>query len=311
MPEGQCRLCGVDSIIKFSHILPAFAYRWLRETSGNGYMRSTASPNQRMQDGLKRYWLCASCEGILSESETRFANDMFYPYTKGASSRIVYGDWMLRFCISVSWRVLKLHRVEGQLKGYDSEAIERIDKALEVWKDCLLHRRADPASFQQHMLPLGPIVFASELRNLPTNINRYMMRTIDMDLVKSPTTNFVYSKLGRFMILGFIREDQPSHWQGTKIHIKNGVVEPSNYVLPDKFLKYISSRAIYITEQQNRLSDRQRKKIDSAFQSSKERLANSDQLLAMQSDMKMFGEASFKENLISEELREGTDDKNQ
>ena len=311
MPEGQCQLCGVDSILKLRHILPAFAYRWLRETSGNGHMRSASSPNQRVQDGLKRYWLCASCEGVLSESETRFASDMFYPYTEGASSRIVYGEWMLRFCVSVSWRVLKFHREESALRDYDSEAVERIDKALDVWKDFLLHRQPTPASYQQHMLPLGPIESASKPGNLPTNINRYMMRTIDMDLVKSPTTNFVYSKLGRFLILGFIREDHPNRWQGTKINVKTGVVEPRNYSLPNQFLQYINSRAHHIAKQQTQLSERQRQKIDKAFQSNKGRLANSDQLLAMQSDIRMFGEAAFKDSRSSEPTHEEHNEKDQ
>jgi len=202
---------------------------------------------------------------------------------------------MLRFCVSVSWRVLRLHREEAPLKGYDSQSIERIDKALDIWKDFLLRRRSDPDSFQQHILPLGPIVSVSKSGSLPTNINRYMMRTIDIDLVRSPEKNFVYSKLGPFIILGFIREEHPSQWKGSKVHVKKGVVEPRNYVLPSQFLKYINSRAYYISQQQHQISDRQREKINSSFESNKERLANSDQLLAMQADLMMFGESAIKE----------------
>ncbi len=311
MPKGQCLLCAAESDLQLSHVLPAFVFRWMRESSGNGYIRNSSSLNKRVQDGLKRRWLCASCEAVLSESETRFASDLFYPYTEGKSSRIVYGDWMLRFCVSVSWRVLKLHREEAPLTGYDPEAIERIDKALNVWKDFLLRRRPHPATFQQHLLPLGPIESASEPGNLATNINRYVMRTTDMDLVRSPKTNFVYSKLGRFIILGFIREDHLNRWQGTKINVKTGVVEPRNYELPNQFLKYINSRARHITEQQSQLSERQRKKIDKAFQSNKERLVNSDQFLAMQSDMKMFGEAAFKDSFSLGPTHKAQDDKDQ
>lgn len=294
MPRDQCRLCGAESLLQLSHIVPAFVFRWLRESSGNGHLRNSSSPNMRVQDGLKRYWLCASCEDLFSKTETRFATDLFYPYLEGKSSRIVYGDWLLHFCVSVSWRVLRLHREESPLKGYDSQALQRIDEALDVWKTFLLLRRSDLDSFQQHILPMDLISSVSKPDKLPTNINRYMMRTIDMDLVRSPQKNFVYTKLGRFIILGFIREGHPNQWKGTKIHVNKGVIGPRNYVLPLQFLKYTNSRATYISAQQSQISDRQRKKIDTAFEYNKERLANSDQLLAMQADLMMFGEAAFK-----------------
>ena len=57
-PPGQCRLCGAVSELQESHVLPAFIYRWLRDTSANGHMRSGEMPNKRIQDGHKRYWLC-------------------------------------------------------------------------------------------------------------------------------------------------------------------------------------------------------------------------------------------------------------
>ena len=293
MPNGKCRLCGVESTLQLSHIFPAFITRWLRESSGNGHMRNSSSPNKRVQDGLKRYWLCKSCEGLLGRSETDFATQLFYPYTKCESARIIYGEWLLRFCVSVSWRVLQLNKEEAPLTGYEPEALERIDKALNVWKDFLLGQRPHPGSFQQHLLPLGPIESASEPGDLPTNINRYLMRTIDMDLVRGRTTNFVYSKLGRFIILGFIREDHPNRWQGTKISVKTGRVEPSDYILPQQFLEYLNSRAHHMAEQQSKVTLRQRKKIDEAFQANSERLMSSDQFVAIQSDMWMFGDAAF------------------
>ena len=106
MPKGQCRLCDAESDLHLSHIVPAFAYRWLRESSGNGHLRSGSSPNQRVQDGPKRYWLCTICEGMLSRSETSFATKLFFPYTDDEATLFIYGEWLLQFCVSVSWRVL-------------------------------------------------------------------------------------------------------------------------------------------------------------------------------------------------------------
>ena len=57
MPKGTCRLCDTESELQLSHILPAFAIRWLRESSGTGHVRGTAAPNLRVQDGEKRHLL--------------------------------------------------------------------------------------------------------------------------------------------------------------------------------------------------------------------------------------------------------------
>ena len=105
MPFDRCRLCQTDSDLQLSHILPAFTYRWLRESSGNGHIRNTIEPNKRVQDGLKRYWLCASCEELFSRDETAFANQLFYPYLSESGKAFPYSSWLLRFCTSVSRRL--------------------------------------------------------------------------------------------------------------------------------------------------------------------------------------------------------------
>jgi hypothetical protein len=48
-----------------------------------------------------------------------------------------------------------------------------------------------------------------------------------------------------------------------------------------------------MTEQQSKVTLRQRKKIDQAFQSNIERFIGSDQCVAMQNDVRMFGDAAF------------------
>jgi hypothetical protein len=59
VPKGRCRLCGVESELQLSHVLPAFEIRWLRESSGSGHIRTAMSPNLRVQDG-KNITGCAS-----------------------------------------------------------------------------------------------------------------------------------------------------------------------------------------------------------------------------------------------------------
>lgn len=302
MPKGQCRLCDAESDLHLSHIVPAFAYRWLRESSGNGHLRSGSSPNQRVQDGPKRYWLCTICEGLLSRSETSFATKLFFPYTDDEATLFIYGEWLLQFCVSVSWRVLQFHKEEGSLKNYEPDAVARIAKAEATWKAFLLGQEPNPGPFQQHIFPLDAIESISTgTRDLSPNINRYLMCTIDVDLCRGETTNFVYSKIGRFVILGFIREDRPSHWQGTKVHVKTGRIEPRNYVLPRQFFEFINTKARRQAELLAGVSTRQHEKIDQAYRANIDKFVGSDEFVAMQNDVRLFGDAAFTRDHSSED----------
>ena len=185
MPQGQCRLCGVESSLQLSHVLPAFVFRWLRESSGGGHLRLGLSPNQRVQDGVKRYWLCASCEGLFSRSETEFATKLFYPNTGGESAQFIYGEWLLRFCVSVSWRVLQIQKEETSLKGYEPDAIARIAEADATWKAFLLGQRPHPGPFEQHLVPFNGLasISSTTIGDISPNLNRYLMRMVDLGKV--------------------------------------------------------------------------------------------------------------------------------
>lgn len=302
MPQGQCRLCGVESELQLSHILPAFVFRWLRESSGNGYLRFGSSPNLRVQDGLKRHWLCVSCEGLLGRSETDFSAKLFYPFTSDGSNRIIYGEWLLHFCVSVSWRVLQFFKDETSLKGYEPDAVSRIAEADATWKAFLLSQRPHPGIFEQHLLPFDAMEsISSRSGDLSPNLNRYLMRSVGMDLARGEKINFIYSKLGRFVIVGFIREDRISRWQGSKVHVKNGRIEPCRYTLPREFFEYLNSRARRETELFSEISPRQLEKIDRSFRANADKFVGSDAYVAMQNDLRMFGDAAFAPDYTLEE----------
>src|SRR6266702_5055755 len=115
---GICRLCGKQAELQFSHVIPAFFFRWQRDTSGSGFLRMGTEPNKRVQDGIKRHWLCLDCEGRLSRLEMLFATRIFHPYSSGISARFRYGPWLLKFGISVTWRILRLYQEENYLTQY-------------------------------------------------------------------------------------------------------------------------------------------------------------------------------------------------
>jgi hypothetical protein len=78
-----CSFCREVAPLRDSHVLPAFAYRWLRRRSGTGHIRHTDNPNRRVQDGPKLKWLCDDCEGLFGKFETAFATNVFHPWQEG------------------------------------------------------------------------------------------------------------------------------------------------------------------------------------------------------------------------------------
>jgi hypothetical protein len=294
MPVGRCRLCHVDGELQQSHILPAFLFRWVRETSANGYLRFGATPNLRVQDGLKRHWLCAGCEGVFSRSETAFAEKLFYPYVNG-NYTILYEEWLLRFCVSVSWRVLTFYKEETQFaKNHGPEALQRIAEAESTWRMFLLDKREHPGRFHQYILPFEAIgSISNPSMDLSSNLNRYLMRTIDTDLCRSQTSNFVYCKLPRFAILGVIHEERQNQWQGTKVRLKRGLIEPQRYTLPAVFFEYLNGKSRREVELLRSISPRQHERIEQSFRDNAERFVGTDAFLAMQYDIDMFGDDAF------------------
>ena len=224
---GECKLCGKEAELQESHILPAFVFKWQRATSGNGHLRSTREPNQRVQDGIKRFWLCAGCEGPFSRSEQAFATQLFHPYIERSGANFPYGPWMLHFAVSVSWRVLRLTLDEDALHGWSADQTAAARAAEPVWRRYLLGEIPHPAKFRQHILPMDEI--SKGTAGMEPNMNRYLMRAISMDVCRKTGSMFTYAKLGRFMIFGAIEEAHPELWKGTDIKANQGVVGPRTY----------------------------------------------------------------------------------
>lgn len=289
MPQGICLLCDTPCDLRLSHILPKFIFRWLKKTSATEHLRLGETPNRRAQDGWKRHWLCPSCEALFSGWETSFAKRIFHPLSRERHNSFRYDQSLLRFCASVSWRVFHFLYERDSFEDYPEDIRSRINDAEMAWKEFLLGRRPSPEPFQQHLLLCDPI--QTPVENLSPHINRYLMRSIEMDIVRAPNdrTVITYSKIGRFIIVGFLREERPGRWCGTKVDEQNGGIEPRKYDVPIGLLTYINARAQREAELHEMISDRQREKIDEAMWADPARLARSESLCAIEYDMRLFG----------------------
>lgn len=291
MPIGICRLCQRESELQLSHVIPAFVFRWLRESSGNSHMRSIEAPNQRVQDGPKKHWLCLECEGRLGRSEATFATELFHPYLAWSGQRFRYGLWLLRFCVSVSWRNLLVQLDHFEEQGFTENERAWVQSAERTWRQFLLEATPHPGDYRQFLLPLDRI--ESGRTDLPPNINRYLMRAIDIDLCHGGQSLFTYSKLGRFVIIGFINEPNQAHWVGGRVNANEGTVEPRRYTLPAPFRTYLMGKAARVREAMQSVSPRQTAKIEQAFRDNADRIAGTDFFEAMQADVEMFGSEAF------------------
>lgn len=292
--NGLCRLCGRERSLVDSHILPAFVFRWKRESAGGSALRSTKQPNLRVQDGLKVPFLCEECEAVFSRDEREFANKIFYPYTKDRAAQLPYGPWLLRFCTSVSWRVLKyaMER-EGFARWEDSPAEELCQTAEEIWRAFLLGERAHPGDFRQQILPFDLIESSSQ--GASANINRYLTRATQFDVCYSKDEIFTLAKLGPIGIFGTIRQ-RPSSWKGTRVQGNQGSIGgPRKYVLPAALWTYLNEKARQSAAALAEISPKQQDLINQSILKNADAYVQSDSFRAMQADVGMFGQDAFTE----------------
>ena len=285
-----CALCHRAVPLVQSHIIPAFVFRWMKDTGGTGHMRGLEKPNKRAQDGLKAPLLCSECEGRLNAFETPFATEVFHPLASGKADRVSYGPWMLPFCASVSWRVLE-HFMQSSGDEMPDEFKPAAHGALAAWADVMMGRATHPGGYEQHFMKLRPITEHIE-PNMPNNMNRYLLRAVDMYVLNGPGTLITYAKMGPFAIFGYATMIWDK-WHGTRVAVRHGVVPPERYKVPKTMLRFFMWRASALAEMMRSLSERQRAKSDEALTANIERFNASGQFDAMLYDDYLFGEGAI------------------
>ena len=284
--KDSCQLCGHFSELQESHILPAFVFRWVRKRGITGHMRSAATPNRRSQDGLKQHLLCKACEEVLGNFERSFSSYAFYPALNDEWSG-EYRKWLLKFCVSVSWRIIVLWNKLQSGPDYSREQQKLCMEAEEVWKDFLLDECDTPKSFVQHLV-LWPEITRNTGSNLPNNINRYLSGAVEMDVCKTSDFLATYAKLGSFMIFGIVQPGKKI-WHGTQVKVNRVQFFEATTRLPKELYGFIKDRAIAVSKLHENLSDTQKIKIESDALKNFDNIPNTPQFASMMADAKLFG----------------------
>jgi hypothetical protein len=295
-----CAFCEQPRALQLSHVLPSFVIRWLRETAATGHIRVSHEPNRRIQDGWKARMLCAECEQLFSRWERAFAEGAFYPIHNSNAPAVSYGPWLAKFAAAQSWRTLRAYQLRDALDDYlPPRLLTQVPKALDRWKAFLLDQHPHPAKFELHVLRLD-IIQSTDIPDLPPMMNRYLYRAVDQDVPTSQTSAFVYSKLCRIVILGFIEMPGPRVWKNTRISPSHGSFGTGDTTVPAGFLNFMAEKARELMVTGEQLSPRQMEKISHEVQQNPKRAAESEIFHAMKRDSEMFGRTAFGRRLEDE-----------
>ena len=283
---GKCRLCDRISELQNSHILPAFAFRWLKKRGITGHLRSAINPNRRSQDGIRMYLLCKSCEESFGNHERSFSSHAFYPAVNENWSG-EYKKWLLKFCVSVSWRVLVSRSEESSKLAFTDEQERSMLSAESIWKEFLLGQSESPRSFVQQIVLWGKITNSTDPK-MPQNINRYLSGPIEMDIISTSDFLATFVKLGPFMIFGIVQQGKET-WHGTQVKVNGGRIFEAKIKLPHNLLGYIRTRANDILKLSENLSDSQMAQIENDVTLNIPNISNSPQFKSMLADAELFG----------------------
>lgn len=284
-------MCSRIAVLEAGHIVPSFVYRWLKETSATGYLRTGENPNLRIQDGVKRLWFCRVCENQMSRAEKAFAEELFPLVVGEQPAPYPHGPWLSRFIASVAWRTVTLFSERGDAFDYFTpEQKTLLPAALEHWR-AFVHGEAEtPNAHELHFMPMGLFADYEGTRTLPPNINRYTMRSIEIHVASGATQAFAFVKMGPAVALGFIQPPPPDTWVGTCVALGSGQVG-GRMTVPVQFLDYFIERATKLRAAQRRRSPRQQEKIRKAFEMNMDRAAASETLRVVDADVARFGAA--------------------
>ena len=270
-----CPLCRNSAELCDSHIIPQFVFDWLKRTSSTGFLRLLSSINRRVQDGHTDQMLCASCENLFSGWEKEFAETVFKPFHDTETEVVDYSAWMLKFAVSIVWRVLVVSRQLG-LNNYSTHQLSMVDSALETWREFLIADSTAPRLPNIRLLLLDPAVNTS-LPNVPEDLNRYFMRAVETDVCKSLTGMFVYAKMCRITLIGFVNMPESHNVLGLPIQLGHGQIDRrSSQTITEDVFDYMMRRVQHMTKIESTISGKQRRNIDSSIDSNPESYLTSE-----------------------------------
>jgi len=227
----KCALCGIETDLELSHIVPKMVMRMLKKTA-IGNIRSSENPNIPAQDSEKHFMLCGKCEDLFSDKETYFANTIFHPYIKKEKINFDYDGRLFYFLTSLSWRSLYLDLIdftENHLVGIDT--LEHLISCENIMRYYLLNKRSDIGAIEHH------IFFFEEIREITGNTELAELRphvTFHRGIISYTFCYEDYDTCGTItnmmgiMVITLYKKGAQEKWEGTQIINGSGNIEAKN-----------------------------------------------------------------------------------
>lgn len=293
---GECRLCGETRELQNSHIIPRFVIRWMKKSGPTPFLRKAVDPDTRIQDHHEKL-LCEDCEQIFSDWEGKFAAQVFYPYVRDQKEEFEYEEWLHKFVLSISWRLLVSEMAVWQ-EGEHSKN-EVVEERLDTWEAILLGKKSiseDPSN--HHIFFTDKIDIVRSDPEAPSGFEVYMHRNIDGTSVYGENQIHTYFKFPRILFFSTIVPSEPSGFTGTRIE-EEGVIKPPQE-LGDLWGGFLSGRANIFG--QVSMSESEKEKVQDRILEDPERYFESDYFEAQIAEMRrQYAEHDLLEYLDDEE----------
>jgi hypothetical protein len=245
-----------------------------------------------VQDGPKVGLLCFDCEQLFCAWEKIFAENIFSPFHDRSIEILPYGPWALKFAVSVSWRVFRYLEPLGGLDNLTAEQQREALLACRHWEEFMKGARPHPGIYEQHMIALDVLEHVSEGECSPF-LNRYILRSIGIDVVAWDDCAMVYTKLGRLLLFGFLTGQERRNWVQTRLHLREGRIGAKHYKVPPFIFDYINDLSGMTAKATTRLSTKQYENIERTFLKNAEEGRESEFIRALRQDFRLFGKPAL------------------
>lgn len=265
----KCALCEEGEDLQLSHIVPSLIVNWLRDSSGTGFLRGATGKNIRIQDAPKMRLLCSRCEVKLSRFEKYFAEAVFFPYQNKAVKRFSYDESLLKFVVSMGWRILQsdldsLRRRSPHLMAYAKQA-------LRTWGDFMLGLREDEGENEHHLFFLDFVQDSS--MDIVPNFQWYTLRAIDGCLAIGQERALSYTKFPGMLLVSAVHPPRLDGWVGTRIARGVGEIGPPQEIAYPGFWEFLVDRVERSFE--SNVSKIQERRIEKTIRSNPDRMLSS------------------------------------
>jgi hypothetical protein len=273
----KCALCGAETDLELSHIVPKMVMRTLKKTAV-GNIRSSENPNIPAQDSEKHYMLCGNCEDLFSEKETYFANTIFHPYIKKEKMKFDYDGRLFYFLTSLSWRSLYLDLVdftENHVVGID--ALEHLISCEKIMRDYLLNSRNDIGAVEHHIFffeEISEITGNTEMVELRPHITFHRgINSYTFCFEDDGTYGTITNMMG-VVVITLYKKGNHEKWERTQILNGSGIIEAKDQhitsVVGNEFTNILKTAQAA----SDSMSEKQKEKIIEKLKNKEDKIKN-------------------------------------